>query len=49
MIALYSAYACRERFIARGIAPSVSAKGNVYDNAVAEDLIGSLKNELVHH
>lgn len=29
--------------------PSMSAKGNAYDNAVAESFFGNLKNELVHH
>jgi putative transposase len=27
---------------------SMSAKGNCYDNAVAESLFSSLKNEIVH-
>jgi len=27
----------------------MSAKGNAYDNAVAESFFGNLKNELVHH
>ena len=46
---LYSAYAYREQLTARGIAPSMSAKGNAYDNAVAESFFSNLKNELVHH
>jgi transposase InsO family protein len=28
---------------------SMSAKGNCYDNAVAESFFSSLKNEIVHH
>ncbi len=34
---------------AQGLMPSMSAKGNAYDNAVAESFFGNLKNELVHH
>lgn len=33
---------------AHGIRPSMSAKGNCYDNACAESFFSSLKNELVH-
>lgn len=32
-----------------GIVPSMSRKGNCYDNAVAESFFSTLKNELVHH
>jgi transposase InsO family protein len=32
-----------------GINPSMSRRGNCYDNAVAESFFSSLKNELVHH
>jgi transposase InsO family protein len=32
-----------------GITPSMSRKGNCYDNAVAESFFSTLKNELVHH
>lgn len=46
---LYSAHAYRERLSARGLQPSMSAKGNAYDNAVAESFFSNLKNELVHH
>lgn len=47
--ALYSAYAYRDRLSANGMQPSMSAKGNAYDNAVAESFFSNLKNELVHH
>jgi len=46
---LYSAYAYRERLNANGLNSSMSAKGNAYDNAVAESFFSNLKNELVHH
>ena len=32
-----------------GIRSSMSAKGNAYDNAVAESFFGNLKNEVIHH
>jgi putative transposase len=47
--ALYSAHAYRGRMHAHGLIPSMSARGNCYDNAVAESFFSSLKNELVHH
>jgi putative transposase len=47
--ALYSAQAYRARLSGSGLQPSMSAKGNAYDNAVAESFFSSLKNELVHH
>lgn len=46
---IYAARAYRERMQAQGLTPSMSAKGNAYDNAVAESFFGNLKNELVHH
>ena len=46
---LYSAYEYRERMQAHGLVPSMSARGNCYDNAVAESFFSNLKNELVHH
>lgn len=46
---IYAARAYRERMQAQGLLPSMSAKGNAYDNAVAESFFGNLKNELVHH
>ena len=46
---LYSAYRYRELLSAHGLTPSMSRKGNAYDNAVAESFFSNLKNELVHH
>jgi putative transposase len=46
---LYSAHAYRERMRVHGIVPSMSARGDCYDNAVAESFFSNLKNELVHH
>ena len=46
---LYSAYAYRERMRVYGLVPSMSARGDCYDNAVAESFFSNLKNELVHH
>src|SRR5690349_7254240 len=31
------------------VPPSMSRKGNCYDNAVAESFFSTLKNELIHH
>lgn len=47
--ALYAAGAYRACLHAHGLRPSMSAKGNAYDNAVAESFFSNLKNELVHH
>jgi len=46
---LYAARGYRELMHAYGLQPSMSAKGNAYDNAVAESFFSNLKNELVHH
>jgi putative transposase len=46
---LYRAYVYRECLDAKGLQASMSAKGNAYDNAVAESFFSNLKNELVHH
>ena len=46
---IYAARAYRERMQEHGLMPSMSARGNAYDNAVAESFFGNLKNELVHH
>jgi len=46
---LYAAYDYRERMRHHGMVPSMSRRGNCYDNAVAESFFSNLKNELVHH
>ena len=46
---LYKTRAYRERMNAVGMLPSMSGKGNAYDNAVAESFFSNLKNELIHH
>ena len=46
---LYSAHAYREKLQAHGLQPSMSRRGNCYDNAVAESFFSTLKNELAHH
>lgn len=47
--AQYSSGAYQQRLAPLGITPSMSRKGNCYDNAVAESFFSTLKNELVHH
>ena len=47
--AQYSSLAYRQRLATLGMAPSMSRKGNCYDNAVAESFFSTLKNELIHH
>jgi putative transposase len=47
--AQYSSGAYRHQITALGITPSMSRKGNCYDNAVAESFFSTLKNELIHH
>jgi putative transposase len=47
--ALYAARVYREKLIMHGLQPSMSRRGNCYDNAVAESFFSTLKNELVHH
>jgi transposase InsO family protein len=45
-------YACddyQQLLASRGLAVSMSRKGNCYDNAVMESFFGTLKTELVHH
>lgn len=40
----------REKLVKQfGMQPSMSRRGNCYDNAPMESFRGSLKNELVHH
>ena len=46
---LYAAGVYRERMAALGMRPSMSRKGDAWDNAVAESFFASLKNELTHH
>ena len=46
---LYAAYEYRERMRLCGMVPSMSRRGDCYDNAVAESFFSNLKNELVHH
>jgi transposase InsO family protein len=45
----YSALLYQRRLIELGMTPSMSRKGNCYDNAVAESFFSTLKNELIHH
>ena len=47
--AQYSCLAYQRQLVSLGIVPSMSLKGNCYDNAVAESFFSTLKNELVHH
>lgn len=46
---LYRARQYLQHMREHGITASMSAKGNAYDNAVAESFFSNLKNELVHH
>lgn len=45
----YAAGSYRQQLIAHGIEPSMSRKGDCFDNACAESFISTLKNELTHH
>lgn len=45
----YCALAYQQAVKAAGMRPSMSGKGNCYDNAPTESLWGCLKQELVHH
>ena len=47
--AQYTCGAYQQQLTTLGITPSMSGKGNCYDNAVAESFFSTLKNELVHH
>jgi transposase InsO family protein len=47
--AQYSCLAYQRQLTSLGMMPSMSRKGNCYDNAVAESFFSTLKNELVHH
>jgi hypothetical protein len=45
-------YACdayQDLLARHGLQPSMSRRGNCYDNAVTESFFGTLKTELVHH
>jgi putative transposase len=46
---LYSSGSYLELLKRFGMLRSMSAKGNCYDNAVAESFFSSLKNEIIHH
>jgi putative transposase len=45
----YSCVAYQQQLATLGMTPSMSRKGNCYDNAVAERFFSTLKNELIHH
>lgn len=47
--AQYSCVAYQRHLTQLGVTPSMSRKGNCYDNAVAESFFSTLKNELIHH
>ena len=38
-----------ERLATAGIEPSVGSRGDSYDNALAETIIGLFKTEVIHH
>ena len=44
----YASAAYRQRLAAAGVQPSMSRRGNCYDNAAMESFWSSLKRELVH-
>jgi putative transposase len=45
----YTAGLYQQSLVQRGLVPSMSRKGNCYDNACAESFFSTLKNELIHH
>lgn len=45
----YTSAAFQELLAANSITPSMSGRGNCYDNAPAESFFGTLKSELVNH
>lgn len=47
--ALYTSGAYQRLLAQCGVLPSMSRKGNCFDNAVVESFFSTLKNELVHH
>jgi putative transposase len=46
---LYATTSYRQILTTHGMIPSMSRKGNCYDNAVAESFFSGLKNELIWH
>ena len=46
---IYAASEYRALLLQHGVVPSMSGKGNCFDNAVAESFFSTLKNELIHH
>ena len=46
--ALYTSVAYQRLLAQNGVLPSMSRKGNCFDNAVVESFFSTLKNELVH-
>lgn len=46
---IYGSDEYRNKLIAAGLTPSMSRKGDCYDNAVAESFFSTLKNELLHN
>ncbi|OPX87249.1 MAG: Integrase core domain protein [Pelotomaculum sp. PtaB.Bin104] len=44
----YASYAYQDLLRENGFIPSMSRKGNCYDNAPAESFFSTLKNELIH-
>ena len=45
----YAASRYQQLLDAQGLVPSMSRKGNCWDNACVESFVGTLKRELVHH
>lgn len=45
----YTSYAFQQLLAANHITPSMSGRGNCYDNATVESFFGTLKSELVNH
>ena len=46
---IYGSDEYRNRLISYGLVPSMSRKGDCYDNAVAESFFSTLKNELIYN
>ena len=45
---IYGSDEYREKLASAGLIPSISRKGDCYDNAVAESFFSTLKNELLY-